>query len=266
MLLGGAAGLITGGPIAGAAGAIVGHLFDRYRASERRSKRRKRDWSGNSKEKTGAKPIFDDPTETRRIAFATAIIVLSAKLAKADGKVSRDEIDAFKKRFMISDHEVGGIARIYDQAKQSAEGFEPYARQIAALFGKDPVLLEELLIGLFEVASADGKLKPGELEFLGEVAKIFGFDKAKFDQIAATFRATRELEKSSLASPYQVLGVSRSSSDNEIKTAYRKLVRELHPNQLVAKGLPKEYISKANDRLAAVNAAYDQIAKQRAIK
>jgi DnaJ like chaperone protein len=266
MLLGGAAGLITGGPIAGAAGAIVGHLFDRYRASERRSKRRKRDWSGSSKEKTGAKPIFDDPTETRRIAFATAIIVLSAKLAKADGKVSRDEINAFKKRFMISDHEVGGIARIYDQAKQSAEGFEPYARQIAALFGKDPVLLEELLIGLFEVASADGKLKPGEMEFLGEVAKIFGFDKAKFDQIAATFRATRELEKSSLASPYQVLGVSRGSSDNEIKTAYRKLVRELHPDQLVAKGLPKEYISKANDRLAAVNAAYDQIAKQRAIK
>ncbi len=265
MLLGGAAGLFLGGPIAGVAGAIAGHMFDRYRASERRSKRRKRDWSDNVKEIKGTKPIFDDPTETRRIAFATAIIVLSAKLAKADGVVSRDEVDAFKRRFRITDHEVGGIARIYDQAKRSAEGFEPYARQLAALFGRDPILLEELLIGLFEVAKADGDLKSGEIEFLREVAKIFGFDSAKFDQISATFKATQAPDNS-LGKPYQVLGVARSVSDADVKTAYRKLVRELHPDQLIAKGLPKEFISRANNRLAAVNAAYDQIAKQRGIK
>lgn len=265
MLLGGIAGLVTGGPIAGAAGAIVGHLFDRYRATEQRDKRRKRDWSSNVKGEKGAKPIFDDPTETRRIAFATAIIVLSAKLAKADGAVSRDEIDAFKRRFMISDHEVGGIARIYDQAKQSAEGFEPYARQIAALFGRDPILLEELLIGLFEVARADGRLNDGEINFLRAVAKIFGFDDAKFEQITATFRATKDLD-TSLARPYQILGVARSSSPDEVKAAYRKLVRQLHPDQLIAKGMPKEFISQANSRLAAVNAAYDQIAKQRGMK
>jgi len=265
MLLGGAAGLFLGGPVYGVFGAIAGHLFDRYRKLQRRRIRRRRDWSGNTSGKQGAKPIFDDPTETRRIAFATAIIVLSAKLAKADGVVSRDEIDAFKRRFMISDHDVGGIARIYDQAKQSAEGFEPYARQIAALFGRDPILLEELLIGLFEVAMADGDLKYGETEFLREVAKIFGFDSPKFDQIHATFKATRKTDNS-LGRPYEVLGISRSSSNAEIKAAYRKLVRELHPDQLVAKGLPKEFISRANNRLAAVNAAYDQIAEQRGIK
>lgn len=265
MLLGGAAGLVLGGPIYGAVGAIAGHVFDRYRASERRTKRRRRDWSDNVVGNRGGKPIFDDPTETRRIAFATAIIVLSAKLAKADGVVSRDEINAFKRRFMISDQDVGGIARIYDEAKCSAEGFEPYARQLTALFGRDPILLEELLIGLFEVARADGDLKPGEIEFLREVAKIFGFDGTKFDQIHATFKATREPENS-LGRPYQVLGLSRSASDAEIKSAYRKLVRELHPDQLVAKGLPKEFISRANNRLAAVNASYDQIAKQRGIK
>jgi DnaJ like chaperone protein len=265
MVLGGIAGLALGGPVYGAIGAIAGHLFDRYRALNRRQTRRRRDWSENIADKKGAKPIFDDPTETRRIAFATAIIVLSAKLAKADGAVSRDEINAFKRRFMISDHDVGGIARIYDQAKQSAEGFEPYARQIAALFGRDLILLEELLIGLFEVARADGDLKDGEIEFLREVAKIFGFDANKFNQIHATFKATRKSE-SSLGRPYQVLGLSRSATDAEIKTAYRKLVRELHPDQLVAKGLPKEFISRANDRLAAVNAAYDQITKQRSIR
>ncbi len=265
MLLGGAAGLVLGGPVFGVVGAIAGHIFDRYRASEKRRKRRRRGQPEAASGQKGGKPIFDDPTETRRIAFATAIIVLSAKLAKADGVVSRDEIDAFKRRFMIADSDVGGIARIYDQAKQSAEGFEPYARQIAALFGRDPILLEELLIGLFEVARADGDLKSGEIEFLREVAKIFGFDSAKFDQIRATFRATQQPENS-LARPYQVLGLSRSASDVEIKTAYRQLVRELHPDQLMAKGMPKEFISRANNRLAAVNSAYDQITKQRGLK
>ena len=265
MLLGGVAGLILGGPIFGVAGAVVGYLFDRYRASERRIKRRRRGRSHTTTGSAPTKPIFDDPTETRRIAFATAIIVLSAKLAKADGVVSRDEINAFKRRFMISDHEVGGIARIYDQAKQSAEGFEPYARQLAALFGRDPILLEELLIGLFEVAGADGDLKSGEIEFLREVAKIFGFDTAKFEQISATFKATQKPENS-LGRPYQVLGLTRGASDAEIKAAYRKLVRELHPDQLIAKGLPKEFISRANNRLAAINSAYEQIAKQRGLK
>ena len=159
MLLGGAAGLVLGGPIYGIVGAIAGHLFDRYRTLTKRRIRRRRDRPESGSDKLGSKPIFDDPTETRRIAFATAIIVLSAKLAKADGAVSRDEINAFKRRFMISDHDVGGIARIYDQAKQSAEGFEPYARKIATLYGRDPILLEELLIGLFEVARADGELQ-----------------------------------------------------------------------------------------------------------
>lgn len=265
MLVGGATGFILGGPIAGMAGAVAGHVFDRYRANERRDRRRRRGWSAYDAKRQGSKPIFDDPTETRRIAFATAIIVLAAKLAKADGVVSRDEIDAFKRRFMISDHEVGGVAQIYDQAKKSAEGFEPYARQIAALFGRDPILLEELLIGLFDVARADGDLRSGEIEFLREVGKIFGFDQAKFDQIRATVSATRQPEKTA-DDPYKVLGLTRAVSDIELKKAYRQLVRELHPDQLIAKGLPKEFISRANNRLATVNTAYDQIVKQRGLK
>ncbi|MGI9436912.1 MAG: TerB family tellurite resistance protein, partial [Geminicoccaceae bacterium] len=249
MVVGGTAGLAIAGPIGGVVGAVAGHVFDRYRDSERRERRRQRSASGNGHGKPSAKPIFDDPTETRRVAFATAIIVLSAKLAKADGIVNRNEILAFKRRFMISDHEVGGIAQIYNQAKQSAEGFEPYARQIAALFGRDPILLEELLIGLLDIAAADGELKPGEIEFLREVASIFGFDQAKFEQIRATFSAARRpAEKTD--DPYRVLGIARSASDADIKKAYRQLVRELHPDQLMAKGLPKEFISRANNRLA----------------
>lgn len=265
VVIGGILGYVIGGAVGAVLGGAAGHLFDRYRAAERRSRRRQRKGAFGSNGGAGAKPIFDDPTETRRIAFATAIVVLGAKLAKADGRVSRDEIDAFKRRFMISDDEIGGVAKIYDQAKKSAEGFEPYARQIAALFGRDPVLLEELLIGLFEVATADGDLRTGEIEFLREVASIFGFDQEKFEQIRATFGAASKPASKS-ADPYKLLGVARSASDADVKKAYRKLVRELHPDQLIAKGLPKEFINRANNRLAAVNTAYDQIEKQRGLK
>ncbi|MGI9421489.1 MAG: TerB family tellurite resistance protein [Geminicoccaceae bacterium] len=265
MLVGGVLGYLTGGAVGGIIGAVAGHFIDRYRAHERRNRRRQRSRTSSEAGGPNAKPIFDDPTETRRIAFATAIIVLGAKLAKADGPVTRDEVEAFKRRFQFSDQEVGGVARIYDQAKRSAEGFEPYARQIAALFGRDPVLLEELLIGLFEVARADGDLKTGEIEFLREVASIFGFDQAKFEQMRTTFDAADQ-PTAHEEDPYKVLGISRGASDADIKKTYRKLVRELHPDQLIAKGLPKEFISRANSRLAAVNTAFDRIGKQRGMK
>ncbi|MGI9504027.1 MAG: TerB family tellurite resistance protein [Geminicoccaceae bacterium] len=265
LIVGALLGYAIGGAVGGILGAIGGHLFDRYRAMEWRNRRRERSRASKRTDTASSKPIFDDPTETRRIAFATAIIVLGAKLAKADGQVTREEVDAFKQRFSFSEQEVGGVARIYDQAKTSAEGFEPYARQVAAFFGRDPVLLEELLTGFFEVARADGDLKTGEIEFLREVAAIFGFDNDKFEQMRTTFGKPGE-RTSNGQDPYKVLGMSRTATDAEIKQAYRRLVRELHPDQLIAKGLPKEFIDRANNRLAAVNTAYDQIEKQRGMK
>jgi DnaJ like chaperone protein len=209
--------------------------------------------------------VFADPTETRRIAFATAVIVLGAKLAKVDGVVTPDEVRAFKQVFRIDDGEVGDVARIYNQAKTSARGFEPYARQIAALFGNDPYLLEELLVGLFEVARADGELNPAEVDFLRRVAAIFGFNVTAFEQIRARFSATAR-KLSGADDAYAVLGISRSASDDEIKRTYRKLVREHHPDRLVAKGMPEEFVERANERLAAINAAYDRIEKERNLK
>ncbi len=210
-------------------------------------------------------PVFADPTETRRIAFATAVIVLGAKLAKVDGVVTRDEIQAFKRVFRIDDGEVGDVARIYNQAKTSARGFEPYARQISALFGADPFLLEELLVGLFEVARADGEINPAEVDFLRRVAAIFGFNVGSFEQIRARFSATAR-NLSGADDAYAVLGLTRGASDDEIKRTYHQLVREHHPDRLVAKGMPEEFVERANKTLAAINAAYDRIEKERNLR
>jgi DnaJ like chaperone protein len=274
-IVGGAAGLAIGGPLGAVLGAVAGHAYDHYREEESRERLAGPEpdpdpepWPDGAPAGatwTEPPPVFADPTETRRIAFATAVIVLGAKLAKVDGVVTRDEIRAFKRVFRIDDSEVGDVARIYNQAKTSARGFEPYARQIAALFGNDPFLLEELLTGLFEVARADGELNPAEVDFLRRIAAIFGFDIAAFEMIRARFSATAR-NLSGADDAYAVLGLTRSAADDEIKQAYRRLVREHHPDRLVAKGLPPEFVEQANKTLAAINAAYDRIEKERNLK
>jgi DnaJ like chaperone protein len=268
-ILGGTAGFAIGGPIGALIGAAAGHAYDYYREEESAAARLGKPdgdrighdpWLGDEPQ-----PVFSDPAETRRIAFATAVIVLGAKLTKADGVVTRDEIKAFKRIFRIDDAEVGDVARIFNQAKTSAHGFEAYARQIAALFGHDPVMLGELLIGLFELACADGEITPIETDFLRRVAAIFGFDGTAFEQLQARFSATARGAPAA-GDDYAVLGLSRHASDDEIRRTYRKLVREHHPDRLVSRGLPEEMIEQANKVLAAINAAYDRIAKERKLR
>ena len=270
-ILGGAAGLAIGGPIGAVIGAVAGHAYDSFREDERAQERLGThprpdfDLEVDLEPPPDVPPIFSDPAETRRIAFATAIIVLGAKLSKADGVVTQDEIRAFKRVFRVDDRDVGDVARIYNQAKNSARGFEPYARQIAALFEHDPILLEELLVGLFDIARADSELNPAEIDFLRRVGAIFGFDTAAFEQIRARFRAASS-DLSGADDAYAVLGLTRSASDDEVKQTYRRLVREHHPDRLVAKGLPKEFVEHANKTLAAINAAYDRIEKERNLR
>lgn len=272
-IVGGVAGYAIGGPIGALIGVIAGHLYDRYRALDwwarldpRRTPGRERPRRRRSEASHGARDaIFSDPAETRKIAFATAVVVLGAKLSKVDGVVTHDEIRAFKRVFQIDDDEVGDVARIYNQAKTSPRGFEPYARQVATLFSHDTLLLEELLAGLFEIARSDGALNPAELDYLRRVAGFFGFSAADFERIRARFSGTeRTLDGSDDA--YAVLGLKRAANDDEIKSTYRRLVREHHPDSLVARGLPPELIEQANHTLASINAAYDRIAKERSLR
>jgi DnaJ like chaperone protein len=267
-ILGGTAGFVIGGPLGGLIGAAAGHAYDFYRQEHRATRvtRRESDRLGQDRWPDDAPPpLFDDPAETRQIAFATAVIVLGAKLSKVDGVVTRDEIRAFKRIFGIDDAEVGDVARIFNEAKASAAGFEPYARQIAALFGRDPTLLGELLIGLFGIARADGEVTAAEIDVLRRIAIIFGFDDGAFEQIRAQYSATTR-KRVGAEDAYAVLGLSPSASAEEIRQTYRRLVREHHPDRLVAKGMPAEMVEQANRTLAAINAAHDRIAKERMLR
>ncbi len=244
-IIGGAAGFALGGPLGALLGAIAGHAVDVRRSQ--------------TDEAEAETQSLDDRSATKQIAFTIAVIVLGAKMAKADGIVSRSEVAAFKQVFRVPDNELRNVARVFDQAKNDPRGFEPYAKQIARMFRKDHPVLEELLEGLFHIAKADGRVDDTEIAFLKSVAAIFGFDAGEFARIRESHLGPDK------ADPYTILGIGHGASNEEIKLAWRKLVRDNHPDKLMAQGLPVEFIEMANDKLATINAAYDKIAKERGI-
>lgn len=200
-----------------------------------------------------------NPELRQRVAFSVAMIALSAKMAKADGIVTEREVKAFQEIFEIPDEEARNVSRLYNLAKQDIAGFDAYARQMAALCGSGKpncALLEDILDGLFHIAKADGFIHERELTFLAEVASIFEIDGLHFERILArhTFGAESD--------PYQVLGVPSDMPFEDIKRAYRKIVAENHPDRLIGRGVPEEFVAIATTRLAAINAAFEMIERR----
>ncbi len=197
-----------------------------------------------------------DPAARRRVAFSVALIALSAKMAKADGIVTADEVAAFRRGFAVPAGEERNVERLFDLARQDIAGFDTYARRIAALYDDDCCPLEDVLDGLFVIAKADGAVHTAELVYLEQVATIFGFSAADFERIAARHVVPEE------GDPYLILGVGRDWPFDRMRRAYRRLVTENHPDKVIARGLPEEFVVVANDRLAAINRAWERIEKE----
>lgn len=225
---GAAAGLFVGGPVGALVGAVAGHfILDREA----------------------------DPGVT----FTIAVVALSGKMARADGVVTEKEFEVFREAFGVPPQEEANVRRVFNLARQDIAGFEHYAGQIAKLFVDNPAMLEDVLDGLFEIAKADGVLHPGEAAFLERVAEIFGFAPNEYRRIRAAHFAPE------LTDPYVILGVSYVADDEEIKQTYRRLMRENHPDSLIARGVPAEFIKLATDKVAAINTAYEKIRGERGL-
>jgi DnaJ like chaperone protein len=194
-----------------------------------------------------------------QLPFTVGVIVLCAKMAKADGSVTTDEVKAFKEAFNVSAAEMKQAARIFNLAKQDMTGYEPCAEQLVTAFKGNRKLLEDVLEGLFHVAKADEEVHPQEEQFLGQVAKLFGFTDTEFIYIKARHVTAAK------RNPYDVLGVKPSVSDEELKSRYRMLVADNHPDQLIARGVPKEFATIATEKVATLSEAYNAIVKERSI-
>ena len=208
----------------------------------------------------GLSAVFDrlrSPPE-RSVAFTIAVIALGAKMAKADGLVTRDEVTAFREVFQIAEEDSAGAARVFNLARQDVAGFEDYARRIAGMFEDDSHILHDLLEGLFHIAMADGTYHPNENAFLEDVAAIFGVDEDTFASLKARF------VPDSSPLPRTVLGIGPNASLDEARAAWRRLVRENHPDALVARGLPEEAIKMAEKRMIDINRAWETLSGKHA--
>ena len=248
-LLGGMAGFAMGGPLGAVVGAALGHGADQ-----------------------GTLPRIalgdGSPFGPARMAallgrrdqvFAMCVVVLSAKLAKCDGPVVRAEIDAFKRQFRIPPDSVRDIGRLFDQARDSSDGFEPYAKQLGESFADNRGLLEDVLAALFAIARADKPVTVAEQDMLRRVHRAFGLDNLAWEQArGAAARPTPEEDD-----PYAVLGADRSATDDGLRQAWLRLMRENHPDSLAARGVPAEFIARAGDKVARINAAWDRIKRER---
>lgn len=200
-----------------------------------------------------------DPETRKRVGFSVAIIALSAKIAKADGFVSDEEVAAFQEIFEIPEKEFKNVSRLYNLARQDVAGFEFYARQVKSLFPEEEAILHDVLDGLFHIAKADGIFHEKEREFVDAVAAIFGIEGREYERIKV-----RHLEPDG-GNPYIILEASADWTDDELKKHHRKLVRENHPDTLIARGVPAEFIAIANHRLAEINSAWESIRLERSI-
>ena len=195
--------------------------------------------------------------QQKQNVFALCIIVLSAKIAKADGQVTKEEIYTFKEKFNIQAEEMSEVSKIFNEAKKSSFGFKNIADQVGNLFSDNKVLLEQLLNNLFYIAEADGLTSINELEVLRSISQSFHFNETDFQRIFHSRLNNKESD------PYKILGVTREDSDNNIRKKWIELSKEHHPDYLIAKGMPKEFIKEANKELSSINLAYDKIKELR---
>ena len=253
-LVGGVAGFAVGGPFGAVMGAALGHAAD-----------------------SGAVPrlarsgLFDPgnfhPAKLtamfapREHVFAMAVVSLSAKLAKCDGPVNRQEIDAFKRHFRIPAGSAREVGRLFDQARDTADDFEPYASQLGQSFADKRGVLEDVLAGFFGIARADGPVNEKELDFLARCARGFGVDGAGWERA----RGGAARAQSDEPDPYAELGLAKSASDEAIRAAWKQLMRENHPDSLASRGVPPEFIARATEKVARINAAWDRVKRERGL-
>ncbi|WP_299879837.1 molecular chaperone DjiA [uncultured Sulfitobacter sp.] len=203
----------------------------------------------------GLAAVFDrlrTPPE-RSVAFTIAVIALGAKMAKADGLVTKDEVTAFREVFQIAEADAGQAAKVFNLARQDVTGFDDYARRIATMFEGQPQMLTDLMEGLFHIAMADGFYHPNENAFLEEVCDIFGLDEADFATLKARF------VPNSSPLPHSVLGIPPDATRADARKAWQKLVRANHPDALIARGLPPEAIRLAEKRMIDINRAWETL-------
>ena len=231
-LLGGVIGFSFGGPFGALLGSFLGGKISGLNSSKT---------IGNQ--------------QSSQEVFALSLIILSAKLSKADGHVSKEELIAVKDKLQIPDSEIDQVAKIFNKAKDESTGYEPYAKQIAEIFRDNINVLEEVINILFYIAEADGHVSNDEETMIANIAYIFGLSQKQYQSIKESRKTSDKLN------PYIVLESQPTDDLKTIRKNYIKLSKEHHPDLLISKGVPVEVINESKNKMRSINAAWDQVQK-----
>ena len=231
-LLGGVIGFSFGGPFGALLGSFLGGKISRLNSSK----------------------IIGNQQNSQEV-FALSLIILSAKLSKADGHVSKEELIAVKDKLQIPDSEIDQVAKIFNKAKDESTGYEPYAKQIAEIFRGNLNVLEEVINILFYIAEADGHVSSDEETMIANIAYIFGLSQKQYQSIKESRKTSDKLN------PYIVLESQPTDDLKTIRKNYIKLSKEHHPDLLISKGVPVEVINESKNKMRSINAAWDQVQK-----
>ena len=230
-LIGGMIGFSLGGPFGMLLGSLIGGKISRAKGSINNS--------------------FAQPQQI----FALSLIVLSAKLSKADGQVSKEELIAVKDKLKIPENEIDQVGKIFNKAKNESTGYKPYAEQIGRIYRGNLNVLEEVINILFYIAEADGNISQAELVMIEDIARIFGLNESQFNSLKESRKSSDKLN------PYIVLESNPDDSLTEIRKRYIKLSKEHHPDLLLSKGVPPEVIEESKKKMRSINSAWDQVQK-----
>jgi len=262
-LIGGTLGFMLGGPIGAIAGAAFGHTIDK--SSE----------IGSSQAGTGTYQRTDpfgmgtggfggavSAQQRSQMVFFVGTFSMLARVAAADGNVSDAEMRKIRE-FMRQDlrldpQSVSVAERIFNSALYSSQKLNELAGQFYGEFRSQPQILELLIDILYRVAAVDGGVDQAEENIIIEAARIFHYSQQRIDTIRSRYVSSNERY-------YAVLGVTASASDDEIKKAYRQLVREYHPDTIASKGLPEEFTTFANEKFREIQEAYEAVEKARGL-
>ena len=231
-LLGGVIGFSFGGPFGALLGSFLGGKISKLNSSK----------------------IIGNQQNSKEV-FALSLIILSAKLSKADGHVSKEELIAVKNKLQIPDSEIDQVAKIFNKAKDESTGYEPYAKQIAEIFRDNINVLEEVINILFYIAEADGHVSNDEETMIANIAYIFGLSQKQYQSIKESRKTSDKLN------PYIVLESQPTDDLKTIRKNYIKLSKEHHPDLLISKGVPVEVINESKNKMRSINAAWDQVQK-----
>ncbi len=257
-LIGGSIGFFFGGPLGAVIGGAIGsnvNVNDKYTGKGHPGQRQPAGWRGY-----GTRPANNQEAQQ---AFMVALISLAAKVAKADGNVSQAEVRSFdeflKKNMGMSVEDRKVAAKIFNQARDSSVPAEEFARQIRGLLGHQPDRMRDLISLLMKIALADGQMHPDEDQLIRSIARELGLSARDFESAGAMFQNPVV----NLDSAYATLGINSSAENHEVKKAFRHLAKEYHPDVLARKGMGEDFHQFAEEKMASINEAYDQIKEAR---